>query len=43
MVQRDKIAWCPGCGNFGIRNVLEAVIKELPIPRKDIAFTSGIG
>ncbi|MDQ5985933.1 MAG: 2-oxoglutarate/2-oxoacid ferredoxin oxidoreductase subunit beta [Syntrophus sp. SKADARSKE-3] len=43
MVQRTDIAWCPGCGNFGIRNVLEDVLQELPIPRKNIVFTSGIG
>ena len=43
MVQRNDIAWCPGCGNFAIRDVLEAVLLELPIPRKDIVLTSGIG
>jgi 2-oxoglutarate/2-oxoacid ferredoxin oxidoreductase subunit beta len=43
MVQRTDIAWCPGCGNFAIRDVLETVLQELPIPRKDIVFTSGIG
>lgn len=43
MVQRNDIAWCPGCGNFAIRDVLEAVLQELPIPRKDIVLTSGIG
>ena len=36
-------AWCPGCGNFAIRDVLEKVIRELPIPKNKIVLTSGIG
>jgi 2-oxoglutarate/2-oxoacid ferredoxin oxidoreductase subunit beta len=36
-------AWCPGCGNFAIRDVLEKVIRELPIPKNRIVLTSGIG
>jgi 2-oxoglutarate ferredoxin oxidoreductase subunit beta len=43
MVQRDETAWCPGCGNFPIRDVLEKALQELPIPMKNIVFTSGIG
>jgi 2-oxoglutarate/2-oxoacid ferredoxin oxidoreductase subunit beta len=43
MVQRSDIAWCPGCGNFAIRDALEKALRELPIPGKDIVFTSGIG
>jgi len=43
MTQKSDIAWCPGCGNFAIRDVLEKTLAELPIPRKDIVFTSGIG
>jgi 2-oxoglutarate/2-oxoacid ferredoxin oxidoreductase subunit beta len=43
MIKRTDIAWCPGCGNFAIRDVLEKVLQEMPIPRKDIVFTSGIG
>lgn len=37
------MAWCPGCGNFAIRDVLEKVLDDLPVPRKDIVFASGIG
>jgi len=36
-------AWCPGCGNFAIRDVLEKVLRELPIPKNRIVLTSGIG
>jgi len=43
MEPKIDTAWCPGCGNFAIRDVLEKVIRELPVPRKRIVFTSGIG
>jgi 2-oxoglutarate ferredoxin oxidoreductase subunit beta len=43
MVQKTDIAWCPGCGNFPIRDVLEKAFQELPIPMKNIVLTSGIG
>jgi 2-oxoglutarate ferredoxin oxidoreductase subunit beta len=43
MVQKYDIAWCPGCGNFPIRDVLEKALQELPISMKDIVLTSGIG
>lgn len=39
----DEIAWCPGCGNFGILNALKkALIKTGKAP-KDILIVSGIG
>ena len=43
MMKRTDMAWCPGCGDFPIRDVLEKALQELPIPMKDIVFTSGIG
>ena len=42
-MEKQDIAWCPGCGDFPIRATLEKVLKELPIPGKDIVLTSGIG
>ncbi|MCE5266021.1 MAG: thiamine pyrophosphate-dependent enzyme [Deltaproteobacteria bacterium] len=36
-------AWCPGCGNFAIRDVLEKVLRELPVPKHKVVLTSGIG
>ncbi|MFH1027723.1 MAG: thiamine pyrophosphate-dependent enzyme [Pseudomonadota bacterium] len=36
-------AWCPGCGNFAIRDVLEKALPDLPIPANKIVLTSGIG
>jgi 2-oxoglutarate/2-oxoacid ferredoxin oxidoreductase subunit beta len=43
MAQKTEIAWCPGCGNFAIRDTLEKALQELPIPISKIVFTSGIG
>ena len=43
METRVDIAWCPGCGNFAIRDVLEKAFRELPIPQNQIVLTSGIG
>jgi 2-oxoglutarate/2-oxoacid ferredoxin oxidoreductase subunit beta len=43
MEPKIATAWCPGCGNFAIRDVLEKVIRELPIPKNKIVLTSGIG
>jgi len=43
MMKRTDMAWCPGCGDFPIRDMLEKALPELPIPPKDIVFTSGIG
>ena len=43
MEPKIETAWCPGCGNFAIRDVLEKVIRELPVPRNRIVLTSGIG
>ncbi|OHE04593.1 MAG: 2-oxoacid ferredoxin oxidoreductase [Sulfurimonas sp. RIFCSPLOWO2_12_FULL_34_6] len=36
-------AWCPGCGNFGILNILTEVLQELEVKKQDIVFVSGIG
>lgn len=43
MALRSDIAWCPGCGNFPIRDVLEKAFQEIPLPMKNIVLTSGIG
>lgn len=39
----DEIAWCPGCGNFGILNAMKKAITRLDRDPKDIVFVSGIG
>jgi 2-oxoglutarate ferredoxin oxidoreductase subunit beta len=43
MEPKIETGWCPGCGNFAIRDVLEKVLRELPIPKNRIVLTSGIG
>jgi len=37
------IAWCPGCGNFGILNVLKEALDELNIEPTNLVIVSGIG
>ncbi len=37
------IAWCPGCGNFGIRNILMKTLAELEIKSNNLVIVSGIG
>jgi 2-oxoglutarate ferredoxin oxidoreductase subunit beta len=37
------IAWCPGCGNFGIRNALMEALAEEEIEPTETVIVSGIG
>ncbi len=39
----DEIAWCPGCGNFGIWNAVRASLAEMNLAPKDVLLVSGIG
>ncbi len=39
----DEIAWCPGCGNFGILNTLKKTLSKLEKPSNEILLVSGIG
>lgn len=39
----DEIAWCPGCGDFGILNALKKALVILNRQPKDILLVSGIG
>ena len=43
MILKNETAWCPGCGNFGIRSAIEEVLRDIPVSPQDIVFTSGIG
>lgn len=43
METKVDTAWCPGCGNFAIRDVLDKALHELPVPVSKIVLTSGIG
>lgn len=37
------IAWCPGCGNFSILDILKQALAELEIPPEKLVMVSGIG
>ena len=39
----DEIAWCPGCGNFGILNAMKKALLKLGKPPHEILLVSGIG
>ncbi len=39
----DEVAWCPGCGNFGIREALRLALSELGLRPEQTCFVSGIG
>jgi 2-oxoglutarate ferredoxin oxidoreductase subunit beta len=43
MERKIETAWCPGCGNFAIRDALEKALGELPVPAYKVVLTSGIG
>jgi 2-oxoglutarate/2-oxoacid ferredoxin oxidoreductase subunit beta len=37
------IAWCPGCGNYGILNVIKKALTEMNIDPVNLVMVSGIG
>ena len=37
------IAWCPGCGNFPILNIVKMALAELNLPPEEVVVCSGIG
>ncbi|HMK54715.1 MAG TPA: thiamine pyrophosphate-dependent enzyme [Methanobacteriaceae archaeon] len=39
----SDVAWCPGCGNFGILNALKKALYELDIKPDELVLVSGIG
>jgi 2-oxoglutarate/2-oxoacid ferredoxin oxidoreductase subunit beta len=41
--EKREIAWCPGCGDFAIRNALLGALQELGIEREKLVMVSGIG
>lgn len=38
-----EIAWCPGCGNFGILKALQETLEELGYTPNQVVLVSGIG
>lgn len=43
MPQGTDMAWCPGCGNFPILNIVKMALAELDIKPEDAVICSGIG
>jgi 2-oxoglutarate ferredoxin oxidoreductase subunit beta len=43
MPQETDMAWCPGCGNFPILNIVKMALAELDIVPQDVVICSGIG
>jgi 2-oxoglutarate ferredoxin oxidoreductase subunit beta len=39
----DPIAWCPGCGNFGVREAVKLALSDLGLKPEQTCFVSGIG
>lgn len=39
----DPIAWCPGCGNFGILNAVKKALVLLDVKPNQVLLVSGIG
>jgi 2-oxoglutarate ferredoxin oxidoreductase subunit beta len=37
------IAWCPGCGNYAIRDVVKRALAELELHPQKVVMVSGIG
>jgi 2-oxoglutarate/2-oxoacid ferredoxin oxidoreductase subunit beta len=37
------VAWCPGCGNFGILTAIKDALAELSIDPKSLVVVTGIG
>lgn len=42
-VPQGEIAWCPGCGNFGILRALRETLEELKYAPQQVVLVSGIG
>ena len=42
-VQGVDMAWCPGCGNFGLRNSVMKAFASLGLNKQELVMVSGIG
>lgn len=42
-LQNIDMAWCPGCGNYSIHNIVKAALEELQIDPRNLVMVSGIG
>lgn len=42
-IPNADVAWCPGCGNFGIMKALKTALAQLELPPQRVVIVSGIG
>lgn len=42
-IPNADIAWCPGCGNFGIMRALKTALAQLNLSPQNVVIVSGIG
>lgn len=42
-LREGETAWCPGCGNFGIRSAIVKALAALDLRSRDVLLVSGIG
>jgi len=40
---KERMQWCPGCGNFGLLTALKGALAELGTPRHETVIVTGIG
>ena len=40
---KERMQWCPGCGNFGLLTALKGALAELGLERHETVVASGIG
>lgn len=43
LCSKCDVAWCPGCGNYGILKLVSATLAELQLDPQQTVFVSGIG
>lgn len=37
------VAWCPGCGNYGVLEIMKRTLAELDVEPRNVVMISGIG
>ncbi|MGH4039131.1 MAG: thiamine pyrophosphate-dependent enzyme [Sphaerochaeta sp.] len=42
-INNQDIAWCPGCGNFSILEIIKKAMNELELEQENTVMVSGIG
>jgi len=40
---QEEVTWCPGCGNFSIRETLKKTLTDLSLKPEEVVLVTGIG